>query len=158
LSFSLRRVNTLRLAYAFGKANYHYAIFWLSSPQSNHSQHIIDNPNISGEIIDQTMPQGTGFKIKFRGPAYAMDDLSDQRLHRGYEFLKDKLTQFPQTLGDLVKNDSLKKIYMMRVEDVTVNAAIEYEGQIGWKDISLNHDAPTSNVLHLAHEMNFHVD
>ena len=144
---------TTTVAYAFGRTGNKYKLFWLSSPMSAHSEHIAENPNVSGEIIDQTMPQGTGFKIKLRGQARALTDLSDFNLHSGYELLKDKLQNFPEMRAELVGKNPTRQIYVLDIEDSITNIAMEFERKTGWRDISLRSDAATSPVLWRANQI-----
>ncbi|MEM7617905.1 MAG: pyridoxamine 5'-phosphate oxidase family protein, partial [Pseudomonadota bacterium] len=120
-------------------------VFWASSPKSYHSRQIENNPNVSVSIYDQNMPQGTGFGLRLNGRAQILDEISDDFI-RGYELLKSKALNMPETKAELLAKDGLRKIYMLEIQDVRANAAIEYEGKSGWQDVS--HIAP--DVLRLA--------
>lgn len=124
-------------AYALGELEKgtKYALYWLSSPKSEHSQHIKQNSISSVSITDHNAPQGTGFGFRLRGHSEQLPDFGEQT-KKAFNALKSKLEHFPETWDQINAKDSLRKIYMLAIDRVQINAAIEYKDKAGWKDYS----------------------
>ncbi len=125
------------LAYAIGELSegVEYALYWLSSPDSEHSKHLDKNPICSMSITDHNAPQGTGFGFRLRGTGKKLPDFAEET-RKAFNVLKHKLKHFPETFDEINDPTSLRKIYMMSISRVQINAAIKYKNMPGWKDYS----------------------
>lgn len=127
------------LFFSFGhaaSANGKYALYWLSDPKSKHSKQIKENPKASATLYDQAAPQGTGFGLRFKGTVKKLT-LASQDAFSGYYLLKDKADNFPETIAEVTGQvDSIRRLYMMEINHVSANGAVEFEGKSGWKDFS----------------------
>lgn len=131
-----------KVAIAVGKLSdgCQYALFWISSPEAEHSQHLENNPICGMAVGDENAEQGTGFGFRFRGKAKKLEDFGTET-KVAFDTLKKKFIKFPETWEQINEKDSLRKIYMLVVERVQINAADEFKDKAGWKDYSTESDA-----------------
>lgn len=102
-----------------------YTFYWISSPESQHSQNIAANHRVFLSIYDSTLAEGTAEGVYIQAEASELIDTAE--IERALELLADRKNKTPKA-AELFLNNAPRRVYKAETRKAWINTDVVIDG------------------------------